>query len=239
MRNLIVKVKDYILTRPRLSKRKKEQKPIRPIPLTSDAQLERTRKDINATNRRRAKDMERRIAKYLQGERTPASGAMARHKGDITIDFVSNPGKYIIECKLSAAKSGHQSQIAIHLDWFAKIQQEAAAMRAKFGVLIIHYHGLKDDFVFVRSDHLDWIFTKSKYASVIDAMIMQLGVGIVPKDIIRFDNGKLRKLFTLEHRRIIEIFMNIDGFNVAAVNTPDGTYYIFELQQFRDLMEGI
>ncbi len=184
--------------------------------------------------------MEHRVAKFLQGSRTPMSGAAAKFKGDVTVDFINNPGKYIIECKLSDATSasGHP-QIVLELKWFAKLQQEATAMRAKFGVLIIHYHGLRDDYVFVRKDHIDWLFTKSIHAPVLDDMIRLLGTGIIPKDIMRFDNGKLRTLFGLEQRRIEELFITIQGFKVMAVNTPDGTYYVFELKQFRDLMEGV
>lgn len=165
------------------------------------------------------------------------SGAAAKYKGDVSVEFINNPGKYIIECKLSAALSGSSlPQLVIELKWFAKLQQEAAAMRAKFGVLIIHYHGLKEDYVFVRSDHLNWIFTKSKYAYIIDNII---AANIEPKDIMRFANGKKRTLFALEQRRIEEAMIEFQGFRVMAVNTPDGTYYVFELTQFRDLMEGI
>lgn len=181
--------------------------------------------------------MERRVARFLNGARTPMSGASSRYKGDVSVEFINNPGKYIIECKLSDAMSGSNlPQIVIRLDWFAKIQREAIAMRAKFGILVIHYHGLKQDYVFIRSDHLDWVFTRSPYAHVIDHIIQ---LQLEPKDIMRFDNGKLRTLFALEQRRLIEMFTDVDGFKAGVVNTPDGTYYIFELRQFRDLMEGI
>lgn len=181
--------------------------------------------------------MERRVARYLQGSRTPMSGAAAKYKGDITVDFINNPGKYIIECKLSdAISASNQPQIVIQLKWFAKLQQEASAMRAKFGVLIIHYHGLKEDYVFVRRDHVEWLLTRSTYTNVLD---MILNADIFAKDIMRFENGKLRTLFGLEQRRITEVMADFGGFKVMAVNTPDGTYYVFELQQFRDLMEGI
>lgn len=198
----------------------------------------RTRKEINATNRRRAKEMERRVAKFLNGLRIPMSGAAANFKGDITVDFVNNPGKYIIECKLSDDLSGSNlPQLVIELKWFAKMQKEAAAMRAKFAVLVIHYHGLRDDYVFVRTDHLDWLFTKSIRADVINAII---AARIDAKDIMRFGNGKLRTLFALEQRVIEDqLFRVINGYKVGAVNTPDGTYYVFELKQFRELMEGV
>lgn len=203
----------------------------------SEQQLARTRKEINATNRRRAKAMERRVAKFLNGLRIPMSGAAAKFKGDVTVDFVNNPGKYIVECKLSDAISiNKHPQIVIRLDWFTKIQQEAAAMRAKFGILVIHYHGDKSDYVFLRSDHLDWMYTKSDRAYVIDAII---AARLIPFDIMRFSSGKLRSLYGLEDRDIHRILQDFHGFNVGAVSTPDGTYYVMELRQFRDLMEGI
>lgn len=182
--------------------------------------------------------MERRVAKYLQGDRTPSSGAMAKYKGDVTVDFVNNPGKYIIECKLSAGMSrSNQPAIVMTLSWFAKIQQEAAAMRAKFGVLIIHYHKLRDDYVFIRSDHVAWLETKSNRADVIREIIL---ARIEAHDIMRFSNGKTRTLFQLEQRWIENnYFREINGYKAGAVNTPDGTYYIFNLQQFRELMEGV
>ncbi len=182
--------------------------------------------------------MERRVAKFLDGSRTPMSGAAAKFKGDVTVDFLQNPGKYIIECKLSDAISGSNvPHIVLALKWFAKLQQEASAMRAKFGVLIIHYHGLRADYVFLRSDHLDWLFTKSIRADVIDSII---AARIPARDIMRFANGKLRTLFALEQRVIEDqLFRDINGYKVGAVNTPDGTYYVFNLIQFKELMEGV
>lgn len=186
--------------------------------------------------------MERRVAKVLSGQRTPGSGAMARYKGDVTIKFQNypspeHPSKYIIECKLSDGHNRNGALMPIELKWFAKIQQEAQAMNAKFGILVIHYHGYKEDYVFVRSDHFDWIYTKSPRADIVDAII---AARIEAYDIMRFADGKLRTIYGLERHKIENIFFReIMGFNIGAVNTPDGTYYILELKQFRDLMEGI
>lgn len=181
--------------------------------------------------------MERRVARFLQGLRTPMSGASASYKGDVTVDFVNNPGKYIIECKLSDATSASgYPQIVLQLKWFAKLQQEASAMRAKFGILIIHYHGLKEDYVFIRRDHVEWLLTRSIRGDTLSSL---LSADLFVKDIMRFENGKRRTIFGLEQRRITEVMTDFDGFKVMAVNTPDGTYYVFELKQFRDLMEGV
>lgn len=182
--------------------------------------------------------MERRVAKFLQGSRTPMSGAAAKYKGDVSVEFINNPGRYIIECKLSDDSNvDGEPRIAVKLQWFSKIQQEATAMRCKFGILVIHYHGHKEDYVFIRSDHLDWVFTRSSRADVINAII---SANIEADNIATFPDGKKRTLYGLERKRIEQrIFRDIMGFKVGAVQTPDGKYYVIELQQFRDLLEGI
>jgi len=103
----------------KLQEKNAHYRPIRAEPLTSEAVYQRTRKEINATNRRRAGDMERRIAKYLRGQRTPSSGALAAYKGDVTIPLVDKKRKYLIECKLSAVHTqANDPVIQIVLEWF-------------------------------------------------------------------------------------------------------------------------
>lgn len=208
----------------------------RPIPLTSEDQLKRTRTQVNATNRNRARSMEQRIAKYLRGDRTPASGAMAKYKGDITVDFVNNPGKYIIECKMSAGKDGNDNkQIGIQFSWFPKIKQEAAAMRAKFGILVIHYHNAKGDYVFVDDLTLTWLMAYSPFSSALSR------IKHVPFVIdMRFKkNNEPRAVYSLKLQHIEDTFTDIEGIKVVKALVPEGMYYIFTLQQYRDLLEGI
>ncbi len=65
-----------------------------PAPITSKhkfKEIDDKRKEINRLNRQRAKAMEKRVARYLDGTQTPQSGAGSA-KGDILIDFVNRPG---------------------------------------------------------------------------------------------------------------------------------------------------
>lgn len=184
--------------------------------------------------------MESRVANYLNGLRIPMSGAAAKFKGDVTVDFVNNPGKYIIECKLSDDLSqgevGGVPRLRLTLKWFPKIQQEALAMNARFGVLIIHYHGIPTDYVFIRSDHLNWVSTKSARSSILESIIEER---IPAADIMRFADGKLRSSYGIEQRFIERGFKEVYGYKTMTVLLPDGTYYIFTLQHFRELMEGV
>lgn len=179
--------------------------------------------------------MERRIAKYLRGSRTPGSGAMAKYKGDVSVDFINNPGKYIIECKLSALRNSKSDvpQLSIDFRWFEKMQREAIAVAAKFAVLVIHFHGLKEDYVFVRKDHFDWIYGKSTLFVLFEQVIHNIPI----KDIMRFSDGKLRSTYTMN---VNELHLLLNGTpRIGAVSTPDGTYCILPLDTFRDLMENL
>ena len=72
-------------------------------PITSPEESERLkeeRKQRNRLNRQRAKNMERRVARYLGGDRTPQSGA-GNSKGDVAVLFTNRPGRYLVECKLT------------------------------------------------------------------------------------------------------------------------------------------
>lgn len=107
--------------------------------------------DIRRTNRRRAKDMERRVTRFLNAQRTPMSGAgMIKADG---IGQLATGGIYLIECKLSAKidiKLG--PKVAFQYGWIPKLRQDVTAMRglgARFGVFVIHWHGYNDDLVFV------------------------------------------------------------------------------------------
>jgi hypothetical protein len=121
-------------------------------PITSPAALERLKeekRERNRLNKQRSKAMERRVAKYLAGDRTPLSGAGAS-KGDVVVPFTTRPGRYLVECKLTEQFAMGQPCIKISKLWLKKIQQEAEQMRALFGVLVIHYHNHTPDFVIIR-----------------------------------------------------------------------------------------
>lgn len=115
--------------------------------------MEKNRKEINRLNRQRAKAMEKRVARYLDGTQTPQSGAGSA-KGDILIDFKNRPGKYMIECKLSSGTKDGIGVVTFYKLWFAKMYKDAKAMRALFPVLVYHYHNRQGDFVYVPKEGL-------------------------------------------------------------------------------------
>lgn len=128
-----------------------------PKPITSKGnfkEIDKRRKEINRLNRQRAKAMEKRVAKYLDGTQTPQSGAGSA-KGDILIDFVNRPGKYMIECKLSEARQKGLPSMRIFKSWITKMIKDAKSMRALFPVLVYHYHDVSGDFILVARDDLN------------------------------------------------------------------------------------
>lgn len=129
---------------------------VEPRPITSKhnfKQVDERRKEINRLNRQRAKAMEKRVARYLDGTQTPQSGAGSA-KGDILIDFTNRPGKYMIECKLSADRQKDKPTIRIFKYWIPKMIKDAKSMRALFPVLVYHYHDVAGDFVIIETADL-------------------------------------------------------------------------------------
>lgn len=127
-----------------------------PAPITSKGnfkQVDERRKEINRLNRQRAKAMERRVARYLDGTQTPQSGAGSA-KGDILIDFINRPGKYMIECKLSSLRRNNIPKLQLTKAWIPKMIADAKAMRALFPILVYHYHEKAGDYVIINCTDL-------------------------------------------------------------------------------------
>jgi hypothetical protein len=128
-----------------------------PKPITSKnnfKEVDNRRKEINRLNRQRAKAMEKRVARYLDGTQTPQSGAGSA-KGDILIDFTNRPGKYMIECKLSEVRKDNVPTMKLYKLWFDKMIKDAKSMRALFPVLVYHYHDVSGDFILVAKNDLN------------------------------------------------------------------------------------
>jgi len=132
------------------------QQKYQPHPITSKAkfkQVDERRKEINRLNRQRAKAMEKRVARYLDGVQTPQSGAGSA-KGDILIDFKNRPGKYMIECKMTSTRVKDVPKMQISKSWIPKMKKDAYAMRALFPILVYHYHDKAGDYVIINCDDL-------------------------------------------------------------------------------------
>lgn len=201
---------------------------------TTKATVKRTQREINNTNRRRAAAMELRVAKYLTGERVPLSGSLARYKGDVRVPL--SHGFYIIECKLSAGttKQG-EPQMLFQYSWLTKLRREAIAMRARFGILIIHYHGVQNDFVFVPQDAWEYIANYSSHGTVMREAIQHTTV----EDGRYKSQGQPRQSHKMVRSALTRNMIHYSGLHIGAFQTHDEILYIVQLQQFRELIAEV
>jgi len=208
---------------------RKPKKPKFP-PLTSERQLEKTKKEINALNKSRSKAMERRIAKVLRGRRVPMSGAAAQYKGDVEIPFENFPGKYIIECKLTAQLKGSEPVMRLQFAWFPKLHEEARNMNAKFGIFVLHYHGNNNDYIFVRIDIIDKLIRV--YRTPYGLTLQQLLAVSAILDWRTDGKGKPRVSYSLQRRELESNMINVNGMRGVRAILPDGVYLILQLIDF-------
>jgi hypothetical protein len=99
-------------------------------------------------NKKRASAMERRVVKKLRGNRVPMSGSGSL-KGDGMV--YRSFGLMLIECKMSSQLDNQQGpQLRLNYAWFDKLDQDVASMKARFGVVVLHFHGDVTDYVALR-----------------------------------------------------------------------------------------
>jgi len=190
-------------------------------PITSPQtaeQLKEERRQRNRLNRQRAKTMERRIAKYLGGDRTPQSGA-GNSKGDVTVLFANRPGRYLIECKLTELFDRHGPSITISKAWLQKIHREAQQMNAVFGMLVYRYHGRPEDFVLVRSADM--------------RKVVKIALEATAE--LSFDNLKT-KTFAMPQARSL---VCKEGSGIACVTIDFVLYYLMTLERFKELIDEV
>jgi len=174
----------------------------------------------NADNRRRAAVMERRIAKYLQGSRIPMSGAGAL-KGDGIV--YSKIGMYLVECKLSALFSKGYSVPSMRFEyrWLSKLEKDVKSMRAKFGILVFHYHKTRPDYVIMRRD---WFYHLGDDTDLIDAFVFTSD----------------RSGYNLRIDLLDKWLQQKPGpRSVMLWQTPVGEYVVMHLDTFKELLDAI
>jgi hypothetical protein len=165
--------------------------------------------------------MEKRVARYLDGTQTPQSGAGSA-KGDILIDFVSRPGKYMIECKLSAARPGGKPRINIYKYWIPKMKDDAKAMRALFPLLVYHFHDIAGDFVVIN------------IADLHKLQVFPANLDETTAAQHHFDTPAKTVVLT---PAIANLTKNPPYYTLLSI---DGViYYHMTLEYFRDLLKGI
>lgn len=177
----------------------------------------RTIREINNQNKRRARQMEQRVAKFLRGNRVPMSGA-GSIKGDCMV-INDKFGMILIECKTSSQRDTHgNARIRLNFDWLIKLDADVKATRARMGVLVIHYHDARTDYVIMRSD----LYTQ---------------VGGTPPT-------KATTFFTEKHvgfllkRAVLDDALKDSPEQIALLSNKSGDYVILTLDKFRDLIEA-
>lgn len=182
------------------------------IPITSEKEFDARKsqkKTIQKQNKQRAKDMERRVAKILAGQRTPQSGA-GFMKGDVRVPFKHR--HFMIECKLSSMVDT-EPYITIIFDWLVKMEREAEAMRSFFAVLIIHFMKFKEDICLVPKPAWDQWFLPLPA----DVKTTQISVSLM---------RKVRRSF----------FMDMLPYGLLEINA-DRQYVVLELNELKNHVE--
>lgn len=195
-------------------------------PITSPAELERLKEEKrqrNRLNKQRAKAMERRIAKYLGGDRTPQSGA-GSSKGDVTVLFANRPGRYLIECKLTEQFRADEPSITLSKIWLTKIQAEAQQMKALFGILIFRYHFRQHDYVLIRAKDLHALGNASRFDS------------LQAPERLEFNNPKAKTVtFGLTKASLATKYPE----SLVCVTIDYVLYYLTTLVNFKELVDSI
>ncbi len=208
-------------------------------PLTSENELDRTVAKRNALNKQRSKAMERRIAGTLRGRRIPMSGAAAQYKGDVEIPFYNYPGKYIIECKLSAQRnsSTNEPEMRLNFEWFPKIQDEAKSMAAKFGILIIHFHGFNNDYVFLKRSVVELLMQRYRSNFSDDLMYM---LGLTPLIDLRYNkDGSSRSGYKVRRYELEDNMTEVKGLKGMRLLLPDSEYLVVHLDTYKAITEHL
>lgn len=84
---------------------------------------------------------EQYVANYLDGQRTPNSGAGHTKKGDILIDDFM-----IIECK---TKTKETTQVSIKKEWIDTLRKESLAMGRDYWSIVFDFGKVGDEYAVV------------------------------------------------------------------------------------------
>lgn len=201
-------------------------------PLSSIEQYTKTRKEINKTNKDRARAMETRIARYLRGSRVPMSGAAKQWKGDCIIPLMNNPGIYLVECKLTQARIYGEKvgTIPVKLDWLTKLDYEVKAMNAKFGILVIHFVNFSGDYVFISLKDAKKLITNYNIGHALQDIIQH------PKKFTPTIQGKMTQYFTLLTTHFTKDTLVGTTIKGLYIELPIGDYIGLRIDDFRDMV---
>jgi len=176
------------------------------------------RRAINAQSKRRAREMERRVAKFLGGHRVPMSGAGAI-KGDCEV-FTDAIGRVFIECKYSAGiHPSYGPTFHLQMKWFPKLEQDAEIMRARIAALVFRYHDKRlSDYVIIRTDVL------LKYVPLFNLATSTV-LDYSGKKVVAIYKKHLDAAFAVNPESVI-------------MRSDYGDYAIILLETFKDIIHG-
>ena len=102
-------------------------------------------KDSNSNNTTRyySTKQEKHIAKALNGDRTPNSGATMFAKGDIKLN------KFLLECKTKMKPS---DSISIHKEWLDKLNTESLFMGKPYSALAFNFGPDEDNYYIINEE---------------------------------------------------------------------------------------
>lgn len=168
------------------------------------------------------------------------SGAHSAYKGDVAIEFINNPGKYIIECKLTAAlDKTNVPDMKVTLSWLSKLKREAKAMNAKFSVFVFHYHNtrIEQNYVWIHEDDVRKII---QYSPEYKDTLLQLLDTTLIKDIRykKYGEGFI-KTYHLHKDRTDRAMLTVNDIKGTRLLTQEGIYLVLYLQDFRNIVYNI
>lgn len=227
---------------------KKTYRPITKLGEEGRAEQRAERGKIARLNKGRANRMESKIAKFfvengneITGEggrvsnRVIGSGALGGWKGDVIVELKNNPGKMLIECKLSSAYHNTYlcPQMRMEYKWLTKLQEDVATTGAKWGVLVIHFHNTRDFYTIIRREDLELLRDRYHVHDIDPLLALPL------HDWQYHNNGQTRTGYTIIKVKLQEMLISVGLSKAARFLTPHGEYIIMSLTSYRDLIADI
>lgn len=180
---------------------------------------------IRKLNKRRAKDMEKEVCKYLGASRTPMSGA-GFVKGDGILYLPNDQGIAVIECKVSSAlHSTYGADISIQTKWIEKLISDTSALKglgARFGFIVLRWHTWRERAVLIPT----------MYLPIIEKL---LDVTIPRNDTIVSGYTKIGKPMAGIHFFRIKFKDRIG----STLTTAKGDCYITTLEQLKEWIDNV
>jgi hypothetical protein len=204
-------------------------------------ELKTIRADTARLNKQRANSMERWVAKYFgeYGNRVPMSGSAGAWKGDVLVELKNNPGKIVLECKLSAVFNNAKlcPQIRVEFKWLPKLDLDVEITNSKWGILVLHYHKTRDYYVMTKVEDIYRLI--NTYNIPQKEELLALTTESTLHDWRYKKNGEATSAHILLKTEAEEIMSMVGLYRGGRILTPHGEYMLMPLAQYRELIAEI